>query len=82
VPITVTPEQVERRVVELLCEIGIETEGISAQTRLEAIDVESLDLVEVAHVVHKEHGVKLTGDDVKDVVTVGDFVQAFLANAG
>lgn len=81
-PITVTPEQIERRVVDLLREIGIETEGISTQTELAAIDVESLDLVEVAHVIQKEHGVKLTGDDVKDVVTVGDFVQAFLANAG
>ena len=44
----------------------------AATRRFEDLDVDSLDLVELAQIVEDEFGVELDGDDVKDVKTVGD----------
>ena len=42
--------------------------------RFEDLDVDSLDLVELAQIVEDEFGVELDGDAVKDVKTVGDVI--------
>jgi acyl carrier protein len=49
-------------------------EEISRESRLAALDVDSLDLVEIAEHAHARWGVTLAVADVKDLERVGDFV--------
>jgi acyl carrier protein len=71
---TITAEHVEQRVVEALTEFGSEPGLISRDAVLEELDIDSLDLVELAQIVEDEYGVRLSGDDMKGVRTVGDAI--------
>jgi len=75
----VTSEAVEKVVFDGLAELGAEREQISRDATFEAIDVDSLDLVELAQIVEDEFGVELGADDVKDLKTVGDAVDLIVA---
>ena len=63
-----------------LKEIGAEGE-ITREATFESLDVDSLDLVELAQIVEDEFGVELDGDSVKDVKTVGDVIDLVVARA-
>ena len=78
---TVTTEQVEARVVETLATFGPEADQISRDSTFEELDIDSLDLVELAQVVEDEYGVVLKGDDMKELKTVGDAVDLIVARA-
>jgi acyl carrier protein len=65
---TVTTEQVEARVVETLASF-------------EELDIDSLDLVELAQIVEDEYGVVLKGEDMKELKTVGDAVDMIVSRA-
>jgi acyl carrier protein len=71
---TVTADAVEKVVMDALEEMGSDTDGLSRDAAFEDIDVDSLDLVELAQVVEDEFGVALKGDDMKDLKTVGDAI--------
>jgi acyl carrier protein len=75
----VTSEAVEKVVFDGLAELGAEREQISRDATFEAIDVDSLDLVELAQIVEDEFGVELGADDVKDLKTVGDAIDLIVA---
>ena len=77
-PTTVTPDAVEKVIFDGLDEIGAEGE-ISREATFESLDVDSLDLVELAQIVEEEFGVELDGDSVKDVKTVGDVIDLVVA---
>lgn len=78
---TVTSEQVEKVVNESLVSFGADAEAIGPDVTFERIDVDSLDLAELAQIVEEEFGVVLTGNDVKDVKTVGDLVALIVSRA-
>ena len=67
-------EQVEKVVFDGLAEVGAEPSEISREADFEALDVDSLDLVEVAQIIEDEFGVRLEGDDLKGIKTVGDVI--------
>ena len=71
---TATKEQVEQRVYQALEEFGAEPDQINRDAEFEALDVDSLDLVELSQVVEDRYGIKLEGDDMKDLRTVGDAI--------
>ena len=75
----VTAESVEKVITDGLVEVGAEREEISRNATFEQLDVDSLDLVEVAQIIEDEFGVELDGDSVKDVKTVGDVVDLVVA---
>ncbi len=77
-PTQVTSESVEKVIFKGLEEVGAEGE-ISREASLESLDVDSLDLVELAQIVEDEFGVELDGDAVKDVKTVGDVIDLVVA---
>jgi acyl carrier protein len=66
--------EVRSAVVEWLAGVGAGSEGIDRESRLAALDVDSLDLVEIAELAHARWGATLEVADVKDLTTVGDFV--------
>jgi acyl carrier protein len=71
---TVTKQQIEERVIQALVEFGAEPGRVSREAELEPLDIDSLDLVELAQIVEDEYGVRLTGEDMEDVKTVGDAI--------
>jgi len=81
-PTQVTSDNVEKTIYDGLVELGTERDRLSREASLEDLDVDSLDLVELAQIVEDEFGVELRGDDVKDVKTVGEVVDLVVAKAG
>ena len=78
----VSSDNVEKTIYDGLVELGTERGDLSREATLESLDVDSLDLVELAQIVEDEYGVELKGDDVKDVKTVGDVIDLVVAKAG
>jgi acyl carrier protein len=77
----VTADQVEARVVETLASFGPDADQITRQSTFEELDIDSLDLVELAQVVEDEYGVVLKGEDMKDLKTVGDSIDLIVSRA-
>jgi acyl carrier protein len=71
---TVTKEQIEERVREALIEFGAEPEAIGPDAEFETLDVDSLDLVELAQIVEDEYGVQLRGEDMEGLRTVAQAI--------
>jgi acyl carrier protein len=80
-PTQVSPENVEKTIFDGLVELGTERDQLARDASLEDLDVDSLDLVELAQIVEDEYGVELKGDDVKDVKTVGEVIDLVVAKA-
>jgi acyl carrier protein len=78
----VSTENVEKTIYDGLVELGTERDDLSREATLESLDVDSLDLVELAQIVEDEYGVELKGDDVKDVKTVGEVIDLVVSKAG
>lgn len=72
---TQSKEQIEQRVIDALVEFGEERQNITPQARFEDLEVDSLDLVELAQIVEDEYGVELADADLDKVETVGDVVE-------
>jgi acyl carrier protein len=73
-PAALTLEAVEETIVETLAELGPEREEITRDATLESLDIDSLDLVEVAQVIEEEFGVKIGTDDAERLRTVGNAI--------
>jgi acyl carrier protein len=80
-PTQATTEEVQTVIFDGLAELGAERDQISREASFEDLDVDSLDLVEVAQIVEEKFGVELEGDDVKDLRTVGDAVDLVVARS-
>jgi acyl carrier protein len=78
---TVTKEQIQERVVEALASFGPDAGQITPEATFEELDIDSLDLVELAQIVEDEYGVVLKGEDMKELKTVGDAVDLISARA-
>ena len=78
---TVTTEQVQSRVVETLASFGPDQSQITREATFEELDIDSLDLVELAQVVEDEYGVILKGEDMKELSSVGDAVDLIVQRA-
>jgi acyl carrier protein len=71
---TATRQEIEQRVYKALEEFGAEPDQINPDAEFEALDVDSLDLVELAQIVEEDYGVQLKGEDMEGVKTVGQAV--------
>ena len=78
---TATREEIESRVFKALEEFGAEPDQIGPDAEFEALDVDSLDLVELAQIVEDDYGVQLKGEDMENLKTVGDAVDLVVAKA-
>ncbi|MDQ6605561.1 MAG: acyl carrier protein [Actinomycetota bacterium] len=78
---TVTTEQVQERVGEALASFGPDPSQITREATFEELDIDSLDLVELAQIVEDEYGVVLKGEDMKELKTVGDAVDLIVERA-
>jgi acyl carrier protein len=78
---TVTTEQVETRVIDALASFGPDKSQINRSSTFEELDIDSLDLVELAQIVEDEYGVVLKGEDMKELQTVGDAIDLISSRA-
>jgi acyl carrier protein len=78
---TASKEQIEGRVREALIEFGAEPDKISREAEFESLDVDSLDLVEMAQIVEDEYGVQIKGEDMEGLKTVGQAVDLIAERA-
>ena len=77
----ISTEQVETRVVEALASFGPDADQIQRDSTFEELDIDSLDLVELAQIVEDEYGVVLKGEDMKELKTVGDAIDLIVSRA-
>jgi acyl carrier protein len=78
---TVTAQQVETRVLEALVTFGADPAVVSRDATWEQLEVDSLDLVELAQVVEDEYGVEITSQDMQHLLTVGHVVDMVVERA-
>ena len=78
---TATREEIESRVFAALEEFGAEPDQINPDATFESLDIDSLDLVELAQIVEDEYGVKFKSSDVENLKTVGDAIDFIVANS-
>jgi acyl carrier protein len=71
---TVTPQDIEATIIENLVTFGADPDDVTRDATLEAIDVDSLDLVELTQVIEETYDIDLEGADFKSIATVGDVV--------
>jgi acyl carrier protein len=79
---TATREEIESRVFQALEEFGAEPDQIGPDAEFEALDVDSLDLVELAQIVEDDYGVQLKGEDMEGVTTVRQAVDLVVSKLG
>ncbi len=77
----VSTEQVQARVKEALASFGPDPAQITRDSTFEDLDIDSLDLVELAQIVEDEYGVVLKGEDMKELKTVGDAIDLIVSRA-
>ena len=80
-PAEVTTGSVEQVIFDGLAEVGAERDQISREATFEDLEIDSLDLVEIAQIVEEAFGVELEGDDVKDLRTVGEVIDLVVSRA-
>jgi acyl carrier protein len=73
--------KLETRVTEALITFGAEPDAINRDAGFGDLDVDSLDLVELAQIVEEEFGVELTVEDAQELTTIGDALDLILARA-
>ena len=78
----VSTEQVQARVIEALASFGPDPDQITRDSTFEELDIDSLDLVELAQIVEDEYGVVLKGEDMKELSKVGDAIDLIVSRAG
>jgi acyl carrier protein len=66
-------------VIESLASFGADPEALSRDATLEAVDVDSLDLVELTQLVEETYEIDLENADFKKIKTVGDVVDLVVA---
>jgi len=79
-PVQATTQSVEQVIFNGLTELGADGE-VSREATFEELDVDSLDLVELAQIIEEEFGVELQGEDVKDLRTVGEVIDLVVSRA-
>ena len=79
---TTTKDQIEERVTEALVSFGAEREAVSRDAGWEQLDIDSLDLVELAQIVEDEYGVQIREEDLEGIETVGQAIDFVAERAG
>jgi acyl carrier protein len=78
---TTTTERVEQVVIDAIKDFAPDADDVTRDSTFEALEVDSLDLVELGQVVEDQFGVKLESADVAELGTVADVVDLVAARA-
>ena len=78
----IAPAAIETTVFEALKSFGADPSVLRRDATLEELEVDSLDLVELAQVIEDEYKVEVTSQDVQNVRTVGDVIDLVASRIG
>jgi acyl carrier protein len=73
-PADATSQTVTEVLTEELVRLGAERDAVTEEAKLTDIDLDSLDLAELAQIIEERYEIKLGGAEVARVRTVGDVV--------
>lgn len=73
-----TPEQMGTRILEALVEFGADPDAMRPEATLEELEIDSLDMFELAQILHQEFGIEVNPDDFEDVETLGEAQKVLL----
>jgi acyl carrier protein len=71
---TDTQQIVEQRIYEILDTFGVDSSAMRRDATFADLEIDSLDLVELAQIVEEEYGVQLTSEDAAKLETLGQAV--------
>jgi acyl carrier protein len=74
-----TTTDIETTVFESLETFGAEPTEIKREAGFEELDIDSLDLAELAQIVEDKYGVTISSDDMKSIKSVGDVIDLIAA---
>jgi acyl carrier protein len=75
-----TADEVREMVVEELSQLAdIEPAALTPDAMLADLDIDSLDLVELAQLIEERYGVQLEREDMKDIATFGQALEVIIA---
>jgi acyl carrier protein len=74
-----TTKSVEEMLVDAIVELGPKREQVTREATFEELDVDSLDLVEIAQQAEEVYGVEINPQDMGGVKTVGDAIDLVAA---
>jgi acyl carrier protein len=74
-------QTIESVVFGALEEFGAEKDAITRDATFEVLDVDSLDVAELAQIVEDEFGVAIKSSDVEQLKTVGDVLDLIVARS-
>lgn len=78
---TKTLENIESGICDAIATFGPPRDAVTREATFEQLDVDSLDLVELAQILEEDYGIRVETGDFKDVVTVGDAIDVVLSRA-
>jgi acyl carrier protein len=73
------PQVVEEVIFDALVAMGPERSNVARESTFEALDLDSLDLVEIAQVVEEKWGVELDPQNFTNCETVGEALDLIMA---
>jgi acyl carrier protein len=75
-----TADEVRKLIVDELSELAdLKPEELVPEATFEDLDIDSLDLVELAQIIEERYEVRLERDDFKDVTTVGGAIEVIVS---
>ncbi len=76
---TATPEEIKDLIVTELSQLAdVDPALMTPEATLKDLDIDSLDLVELAQIIEERLGVTLERDDFKDVATLGEAITVII----
>ena len=80
--VVVEREALMNRIAEAIARFGVAPDQITPDATWEELDVDSLDLVELAQIAEEEYGVDLPVSDMSDVRTPREAVDLIYSRMG
>jgi acyl carrier protein len=71
-PATITRETIEEKIVEAVAELGPQPSQCTPDATFASLDIDSLDLIELAQMIEEDLGVWITAEDAEQLQTLGD----------
>jgi acyl carrier protein len=78
---SIVSSSIESVILDTLRSMAREPDEVGLDVTLEALDIDSLDLVELTHIVDDEQDFALSPNELRGVETVRDVVDRYLAAA-
>jgi acyl carrier protein len=79
--VTIDVEKVGRRIQEALIEFGADPDEMKPEATLEELEIDSLDMFELAQILKQEFQIEVDPDDFEDVKTLGEAQEILLSYA-